>query len=319
MPPLNRTAYRQQSGEYLNSLRPPNTQTERGVLKKKTVRRYRSYLDEAGELLGYAPPRSITLPQMKELEGRIRAKSNRTLAQKLSVIRAFLRWCGNTDALRWRWRITITPYRGGVFLREPQVAVLHQEAAELGAMWELMISLAVDMGLRWVDVENLTLDNAEEWLAYQESMILGKGRDGGKLALQMLSQYTRPLLERYLENRKILVRRTGDTTRKLIVHEVYRGKRRYLAFPEEKALKQVMDYLSDKVGVRFRFHDLRRTLGNRLWRLGKKIETIAKILRHEDSGVTFRAYIGVDADDMREALDSLSKVSGDCPGVPGQA
>jgi DNA-binding transcriptional MerR regulator len=67
-----------------------------------------------------------------------------------------------------------------------------------------------------------------------------------------------------------------------------------------------MKELSEQSGVRFLVHDLRRSCGNRLWRRGVPIETIAMILRHKDSGTTFKAYIGVQSDDMRKAIDSLS-------------
>lgn len=306
MPSKNRTAYRQSMRDYLNDLRPPDTTTERGVVGKRAISKYTYALTEAGELLGWAPPRSIPLERMKALDGQVRAGSERTLLQKLCIIRAFLRWCGNKDAFRWRIRITIPPYRGGVFLREHQVAVLHEAAAKLGPTWELIISLAVDMGLRRVDIERLTLDNAEEFLDAQESMILGKGRNGGKIALQKLSKYTRPLLENYLEYRKILVERTGDDTRKLVVFERHHCGKQYLGSPNNEDYSMIKKWMSKLLKLNVGMHDLRRTLGNRLWRLDKKLEVIAKILRHEGSEVTLKAYIGVDSDDMGEALDDLS-------------
>lgn len=313
MPRKYRGAYHDHMREYLAYLRPPGTTSEKGVVRQKTIGEYRSMLTEAGELLGFPPPKQVTLDQLKALERQVGGNSDRTITRKLTTIRAFLKWCGNDAAQRWKVRRNITPYRGGVFLNERQVARLHQAAAALGPFAELVISLAVDNGLRCVDITNLTKQNAQEFLDWGESDIRGKGRDGGKIALQMFSSYTREPLLRYLEERRRMVERTGQDPEQLVLYEVTHAKYPYLRSPEYRQWRRLTDVLSEEIGIKFRMHDLRRTLGNRLWRRGHPLELIAKILRHESSLTTLRAYIGVDANDMRSALDSL------CPEAVGQS
>jgi integrase len=63
--------------------------------------------------------------------------------------------------------------------------------------------------------------------------------------------------------------------------------------------------ISEETGVYFRPHDLRRTYGHRLHDAGIPIETIARLLRHETINQSFRSYIGIDNDELRQAQDRL--------------
>lgn len=307
MPFKERGAWPEASREYLNSLRPMNVQSERGVIGKATKRKYYHFIREAGEILGNPNPRSVTLEQMKALERSVGGTSERSVAVKCGRVRAFLRWTGNQAAMKWRISAHPRPYRGGVFLHERLVERLHQEARKHGPMEELIVSLGVDMGLRRVDMMRLTLTNAQNFLDVGEDEIIGKGRDGGKRALQMFSDYTRPLLLRYLEERRKLADGAEDRTGgKLLVIRVHRKRGDHLSTPKEARTDALCRSLSKDLGVRFTLHDLRRTCGNRMWRRGVPIETIAMVLRHEDCGVTFKAYIGVDSANMRDALMSLN-------------
>ncbi|MCE5255132.1 MAG: tyrosine-type recombinase/integrase [Actinomycetia bacterium] len=317
MPFKHRGAWHDQTRAYLNSLRPKNPPSDRGVVRHRTIISYKPMLWEGGELLGFPNPNAVTLEQMRTLEGSVRGDSERTIGVKCYVIRAFLRWCGNLAAQKWKIHAHPTPYRGGIFLNERQVAKLHQRAHELGPTEELVTCLAVDMGLRCVDIENLTLENARNFLDFGEDEILGKGRNGGKVALQTFNDYVREPLLRYLRHRAKMVEETKDhQCQKLVVRPVKYKRRSYLAPLRWEHYHPMTVELSKVVGVLFSMHDLRRTLGNRLWKRGVPIETIAKVLRHEDCGMTFRAYIGVDSSNMRDALNSLNETR---PGTPSQS
>ena len=52
-------------------------------------------------------------------------------------------------------------------------------------------------------------------------------------------------------------------------------------------------------------HDLRATFGNRHWKRGTDIAIIDKLMGHESSDQTFRAYIGLSQEDQRRVQDSL--------------
>lgn len=163
MPRKYRGAYHDQMREYLRDLRPPDLKSERGVVNKNTIKDYRRVLFEAGELLGFQSPKQVTLDQLKALERQVSGKADRTIHRKLSIIRTFMRWCGSEAAMKWRLRAYIPPYRGGVFLNERQVAHLHEAAAKCDPIVELVISLAVDNGLRCVDINRLT-NHEKIWL-----------------------------------------------------------------------------------------------------------------------------------------------------------
>ena len=61
----------------------------------------------------------------------------------------------------------------------------------------------------------------------------------------------------------------------------------------------------EKMGFDYGNHTLRRTFGRQLWKNGVEIETIAKILGHENTKTTLE-YIGANLDDMKFAISRLS-------------
>ncbi|MGD0817783.1 MAG: site-specific integrase [Methanomassiliicoccales archaeon] len=308
MPYKERDAFHRHQREWLNSLRPKDAdllENQNGIVGKLTIRKYERYVEEAGDILGFPNPKEITSEQMKSLESEMIGVGS-TIGQKTTMVRAFLLWCGNKGASKWRISVHQNIQRGGIFLREPQVAKIRNMAKDIGLMTELIYSLGVDNGLRSMDMCRLTVENAEEFIKTGESEILGKGRNGGKVALQHLNKMTAPLLQLWMKVRCSMVKRTGTDTPYLLCRVEHRKKGDYLVPLTWDSVSMTMENLSEQSGIKFKTHDLRRTCGNRLWRRGVPIETIASILRHEDCGTTFRAYIGVQSDDMRAAMDKLS-------------
>lgn len=295
---------------WLKDLRPPEAVSAIGVIRRESSHKYEATVIEAGTYLGFPEPRRVTLEQMRWLESQF-SGAETTVANKASIFRQFLRQSGNKDAMRWKIKArhgSVSMTR--VWLNERQVFKARQEAQKMGLMMELTYTLAVDMGLRAVDCMRLTVRNAEEFLDYGRSVILGKGRNGGKLAEQFFSQMATDPLVRYLNEREKWVAETGTNLENLLVLKV-RGNRIIPIRYEEHIDYPIMD-LSDLCGFRFRFHDLRATFGNRLHKRGFPVETIAHLMRHENPGVTFKRYIGMDQDRMRDAMDSL------CPATASQ-
>lgn len=60
----------------------------------------------------------------------------------------------------------------------------------------------------------------------------------------------------------------------------------------------------DRLEMDFSNHTLRRTFGRNLYYAGTPIETISKLYDHEDIQTALR-YIGVNLDDMSDALDKM--------------
>lgn len=309
MPYKDSTSYHRHLREWLKTLRPEEDKLPEnlnGVLRRRTVNKYRGYMTEAGEILGFPDPSNVSLEQMRSLECELYGEQA-TISQKCVMVRRFLQWCGNKDAFKWRISVHQSVYKGGIFLKEPKVAKVRMTAHDIGLMTELVYSLGVDNGLRACDMCWLTVENAREFLDVGESEILGKGRNGGKIDLQTLNRMTSPLIKQWLQVREGLVREAGADIPNLLCRVVHYRKKVYLAPMEWINIDGLMEELSYQSGVLFKTHDLRRTCGNRLWRKDVPIETIAMLLRHKDCGVTFRAYIGVQSDDMREAMDLLAE------------
>jgi hypothetical protein len=89
---------------------------------------------------------------------------------------------------------------------------------------EIVYSLGVDNGLRSVDICNLTLDNAREFLETGESEIRGKGRNGGSMELQMLNKVTGPLLKLWMRIRASMVAQTHTDCPNLLCRIEHRQK-----------------------------------------------------------------------------------------------
>jgi integrase len=184
------------------------------------------------------------------------------------------------------------------------VATIRQYARAIGPETELFFSLAVDNGLRVIDMRRLTMTNAYQLLKLKSSTILGKGRGGGKPGHLELSKMTERPLTAYLAIRDEWAKMTVKDTDLLIVTPQKDGLRSV----SYDLISRRLETLSRSSGIHFRAHDLRRTYGHRLHLAGVPIETIARLMRHESINQSFRAYIGILGDELREAQDRLSNV-----------
>ena len=77
-------------------------------------------------------------------------------------------------------------------------------------------------------------------------------------------------------------------------------------------LDGILARISNLVYFDFSHHTLRRTFGRILHRSNVKIQTISKLLGHEDTATTVK-YLGLDMDDMIDGM-SMMRIKGidDC-------
>lgn len=269
-------------------------------LSTESATNYRSWLRTAGKSLHWKDPRLITLDELREWESHLKGKE--TSRSNISrVLKAFLVRSGNKKAAEWDVMNHARPKQDGIFLNEGQVAHVRQMARSLGPLVETLASLGMDNGLRAVDMQRLTLQNALELLNFGRSEIMGKGRNGGKCGLMILNTNTRQPLKDYLEERRKLIEQHPTSTDALLLVRVGQNVRPV----SYEVISLRMDRLSKLSGIVFHCHDLRRTFGNRLHRAGVPIETIAKLMRHENINQAFRSYIGIDSDEMTAAMSKL--------------
>lgn len=269
---------------------------EQTGLAERTEYIYREWLNRAGELLGRPNPRNVRLCDMALLESKL-GDSENTRAVRATIVRKFLISMENREALGWKIISRQRPKQDGVFLMENEIEDIRKTARKMGVVYEILFSLGVDNGMRSVDMRRLTVRNAKQFMEHGHSMILSKGRNGGKRRLLIMSELTFSPLVRYLELREEMVKRHGTTHQALLLAESWKG----LNPPGVRWIGRNMQRLSEASGIRFTCHDLRRTFGNRHWRIGTPIETIAALMGHETIDQTFKCYIGVQFSDMREA------------------
>jgi integrase len=264
---------------------------------------YRQWLEDSGERLGWPDPANITLRQLESLEAEYMATyAQCTVTEKMSILRDMLRTIGNKDALRYKLLSSMQPAKDSVYLTEEQVARLRLLSRQLSNVHELIYSLMVDNGLRPVDIQRLTVSNARELLDTGESMILGKGRNGGKVAKLVLSPMTRAPLLKYLEARKKMD--GSDAMPHLMLHvfqcKTIRMSHQYIWLRTKETFAEA--------GMDAKCRDLRKTCGNRVYKLTRDVAMSAMILRHSSPGTTFRHYIGADSVEMRDVQARLAKI-----------
>lgn len=273
---------------------------EQASIGQNSREKYELWLRQAGTILDFPPPVTMKMPILRELERSMNG-SESYRAVSLSVVRAYLIFAGCKAAREWKFPYKARPTVNGIFLSELDVAMIRQHARSIGTETELFFSLAVDNGLRVIDMRRLTMTNAHELLRSKNSTILGKGRGNGKPGHLELSRMTERPLSQYLVTReewsKVAVK---DSDRLIVLPK----KGTLVPISYETIFRRIAE-LSEASGIHFRPHDLRRTYGHRLHLAGVPIETIARLMRHESINQSFRSYIGILGDELREAQDRL--------------
>ena len=275
------------------------------TISKDVQSSYRSKLREAGKMLGYPEPRNVRLQQLKKYEYSLKGKDS-TISIKAHVLKTFLMDQGNKDAKRWRITHIQRPKEDGVFLTEEQVAICRMSAHQLGPIHELTFSLGIDNGLRLIDQQRLTMENVEQLLSpSRTSMILGKGRNGGKLGPLVLSKMTVEPLKKFLELRAKVIQKYRLGVKKELLIVEWRCHPGGVGLMSRPMMRRYNREICESAGIFFDPHDRRRTYGKRLRKAGLPIETVAKCLRQENINTAFKAYIGISGDELTEAQDRL--------------
>jgi integrase/recombinase XerD len=168
-----------------------------------------------------------------------------------------------------------------------------------------VINLELRQGLRHVEVIRLRHCDID----YETHLltVIGKGPIGGKIRRIPMVPATEAALKVWQDLRDIWVQEGRErypssfTDPETVI--VWRKAGRLYSYSEEGyGLDKVVTLpLNKQLDFHFSNHTLRRTFGRALYRADVPVATIAKILGHESTEVTLR-YIGVDIDDMRNAM-----------------
>lgn len=177
---------------------------------------------------------------------------------------------------------------------------------EMTLLQSAVINLELRQGLRHVEV--IRLRHCDIDFETHLLTVIGKGPIGGKIRRIPMVPATEAALKVWQDLRDIWVQEgrerypsSFEDPENIIV---WRKAGRLYPYSEEGyGLDKVVTLpLNRQLDFHFSNHTLRRTFGRALYRAEVPVATIAKILGHESTEVTLR-YIGVDIDDMRNAMD----------------
>jgi len=163
----------------------------------------------------------------------------------------------------------------------------------------IILHLELNLGMRRVEVIRLRLKD----IGPGYININGKGRQGGKRRTNPFHPNTEAELEEYLRlrNKEIKIARDDATIPdELIIYE-RKGK---LHPYQRTALDNRLKAVSERTGIRFSNHTLRRTFGRTCWLAGIPLETIKELLGHESTKTTV-LYLGLNMDDKESAMSKL--------------
>lgn len=166
---------------------------------------------------------------------------------------------------------------------------------------EIIISLELLHGLRKCEVVRLKLDDLHE--DYMD--VVGKGHSGGKIRSIPYHPDFKKSLNRWMDYRRSLVESAYpmDQPTNLLVY-LKGGFLKNYEQMKGTAISSQLNDISERCGVHFSNHTLRRTFGRELFRSGVNIEIIATIYGHVSTQITMM-YLGLNMDDMTTALNKM--------------
>lgn len=167
---------------------------------------------------------------------------------------------------------------------------------------EMIVTLELLHGLRRIEVTRLTLSDLHD----DYMTIRGKGRATGKLRNVPYHPDFQKSFTRWMKVRNDLKWKTIDPMKQVDNVIVYLKGKRLRPYDQIKGsgITQQINDLSNRCGIHFSNHTLRRTFGRELFRSGVPVEVIATIYGHTSTTVTMK-YLGLNMDDMTDAMTKM--------------
>ena len=167
---------------------------------------------------------------------------------------------------------------------------------------EMIVTLELLHGLRRIEVVRLKLSDLHD----DYMTIHGKGRATGKLRNVPYHPDFHRSLSRWMKVRNDMKWKTHDPTKQVDNLLVFLKGKKLCVYDQIKGAgitKQIKE-LSNRCGIHFSNHTLRRTFGRELFRSGVPVEVIATIYGHTSTSVTMK-YLGLNMDDMTDAMTKM--------------
>ncbi len=172
---------------------------------------------------------------------------------------------------------------------------------------KIVIYLELNLGLRIAEVCNLKIENINFRIGLIE--ILGKGHGEGKWRSVPFNNDFKPIFDDWIDERNRMVKRVKSHKPNWVDPGNLLIWCHYVSKPEAGPYSErghsldrgVIHIVRDRLGLQFTNHTLRRTFGRTAYHAGAPIESISKILGHDDIVTTLK-YLGINMDDMQSAM-----------------
>lgn len=183
----------------------------------------------------------------------------------------------------------------------------HEQAQELLDVWkmpldDMIVTLELLHGLRRIEVIRIRTTDIHLDEGYIE--VRGKGRAGGKLRSIPMHPDFRRAYERWMEERNQMRSEADDDSAANLLVYLRNGKLHQYEEIKGRAIDDHIKQLSERTGIEFSNHTLRRTFGRELYRSGVDITVIATIFGHSSTTQTLK-YLGLELDDMAKAMEIM--------------
>jgi integrase len=165
----------------------------------------------------------------------------------------------------------------------------------------VVLALAGGMGLRRAEIAGVMIEDIGKTL-----VIRGKGSGPrGKEVERPIPPAVRNALAEYISNgRKTLARETDSASGSLLVMDSIRAG----APCTVRHVETILRRLSNRTGVRFSAHTLRRYYCMALYDAGVDLDTIRRMMRHENLDTTLNCYIRADPRRLTETSNLVEQV-----------
>ncbi len=169
-----------------------------------------------------------------------------------------------------------------------------------GPVEHMILALGGTMGIRKNEMIGLELSDFEG----DTVRIRGKGAGPeGKVVVMEITELVRSTLEEYIPYRAGLLAYGDRSDGKLLVNPHTRDLGRPMS---ARCHQTILRKLSEKTGIYFTAHGLRRMYAMNMHYAGVDLDTIRRMMRHASVDTTLRCYLKADPRKMQNAISSVN-------------
>ncbi len=243
------------------------------------------------KIIDYKAPEEFNESDIREILSKI-GGGVRNQKYHRAILSTYLEYCGNPIIRQMRFRDPQDMRPNAHWLSHGQVDKLL--SIPLDPREEFVVRMGLCMGMRCIEMRRLKLDNIKRTEKGYHFDVCGKR---SKWRSVPASNGTMEALKHYKVWREEVLR--GKKTDYMMV-----GSRSlHLSY---KGMDRICKIICKKSGVKWTFHDLRRTWGRTAYEADQPLLKIMFILGHSTEKQTIE-YLGLRLDDGKDAIDAVER------------